>query len=104
MLKLNGLEFEIDFTDADVQEKYEKACQVIEPLAQPEKGLTAPQMIRKAAGAVRSFVEIVLGEGAGEKVLPHDSMQAATTVVKAIVGEAQRQMSEVGEITGLLQK
>lgn len=104
MLTLNGLEFDIDFTDADVQETYAKACKVLEPLAKPEEGLTNAQMIRKSTSAVRAFLDLILGDGAGEKVLPKDSMSAAAAIVQGLVKEAQRQMDDVGQLAVSIQK
>ena len=96
MLKINGVELDIDFTDADAQEAYAKANEELQKKMN-FSGLSAPESTRKASANIRDFIDSVFGEGLGAKVLPKDSMRDTMAAVEAIVTEANAQFKRVDE-------
>ena len=94
MFIINGVETELDFTDANVQEAYEKASAQLQQNSD-YKGLRAPDVTRKVSENVRAFIDGLFGKGMGRKVLPKDSMRDTMTAIDAIVAEANAQFQQV---------
>ena len=93
MITINGIELNVDFTDADVQERYNDAQKELQ--AANYDGLDAVGMTRKAAQNVRAFIDGIYGIGIGVKVLPRDSGIETMRAVELIVGDANAQFAEV---------
>ena len=93
MITINGITLDVDFTDADVQERYNKASQKLDNAKYT--GLGMPEATRKASGNVRDFIDAIYGSGIGIQVLPRDSMRDMMHVVDEIVGDANAQFAEV---------
>ena len=68
---INGVELEIDFTDADFIEKVEEACKEVfnkaEELKQDKK-LSLAEGIRQECKILKDFLDYVLGDGTSEKL------------------------------------
>lgn len=96
MITINGIKLEIDFTDADVQERYNEAGK---RLGAAKYGkLSTVEMTRKAAQNVRRFIDEIYGEGTGGKVLPKDSAADVMRAVDQIVEDARAQFAKVAEL------
>lgn len=67
--EINGASFELDLSDADVLEKYEKS---LEKLAEAEKNIRKDgkqsEFIRSYCGFIATFFNELFGEGASEKI------------------------------------
>ena len=94
MITLNGVELAVDFTDADVQQRYADASEALRA-ASDYDGLATAEIIRKACGNVRAFIDTVYGAGLGDQVLPRDSARETMAAVEAIVQDATEQFAEV---------
>ena len=82
---INGVEFEnVDFTDAEIAEAYENGNEIFSEVVheEPEK---VSEFIRKVCDAVRSWADGIFGEGAGDKIIPNDSLQDATVAANDLI-------------------
>lgn len=71
-MTINGVAFDVDFTDADVLEKIEKECKVVEEkankLAQEKENLSLAEGIRQECKIVKDFFDNVFGEGTSKEI------------------------------------
>ena len=70
-MKINGKEFEVDFTDADFLERLEKGKEEIEEkikeLNKDKNNVTPAEGIRQECKIIKIFVDYVFGDGSSEK-------------------------------------
>lgn len=97
MITIRGIELDIDFTDADVQDAYNTAAEKLQKNSKFD-GMSAVEITRKASANVREFIDAIYGEGIGSKVLPKDSARDTMITVDQIVSEAQAQFDEVSDL------
>ena len=98
MINLNGIEFEIDFTDADTIERIEKETKnvekKIEELEKEKNSVTPAEGIRQACKIIKGFIDYVLGDGASQKIFGEkNSLALCTKIFKDIVDEKNRQIN-----------
>jgi cytochrome c peroxidase len=71
-MTINGVAFDVDFTDADVLEKIEKECKVVEEkaneLAKEKENLSLAEGIRQECKIVKDFFDNVFGEGTSKEI------------------------------------
>lgn len=102
MITINGLEFNVDMTDADVLERLEDAAESIqkEVKKEQEKNQKGSQFIKTFNRLTEEFLDKVLGEGASEEIFAGN--QSMTEHMKAYQGvfEAKNKaMQEIGTIS-----
>lgn len=71
-MKINGVELDIDFLDADFMEKIEKCCKNVSEQAEKSKNelkeLTYSQQIKAECKIIKDFFDEVFGYGTSEKL------------------------------------
>ena len=71
-MKINGVELEVNFLDADFMEKIENCCKKVSKRAEKGKSelknLTLSQQIKAECQIIKDFFDEVFGEGTSEKV------------------------------------
>lgn len=99
MLEINGMKFEFDMSDADTYEAYMAHAGNVDEVTSkkiPDNATTEEYvaLIREKCSAVRTFVDGILGEGAGEKLCPKDSWNKCERVLIEITDDVYRQIEE----------
>lgn len=96
-----GVEFDIDFTDADFIERYETKYKEIEKQIQElseNKPVSPAEGIRQECKIIKDFLDYVVGEGTSEKLFKgKDSLNLCVKAFEDIidnVDEQQRDMQE----------
>jgi len=97
MINLNGIDFEIDFTDADTIEIIEKEVKEVErkadELEKIKNTIPPAEGIRQACKIIKDFIDCVLGEGASQKIFGEkNSLALCTKIFKDIVEGKNKQM------------
>lgn len=98
-MKINGVEFEIDFTDADLTERFDKACEDVgkkaNELANNKENLTPAEGIRQECKIVKDFFDYVLGDGTSQKIFGEkDSLKLCLEAYEDIVEIRNKQFEE----------
>ena len=93
---INGVEFNIDFTDADFIEKIENASKNVfkeaEELKQ-NKELSLAEGIRQECKILKNFLDYVLGDGTSEKLFKgKDSLNQCLEAFEDIINAKQKSM------------
>lgn len=96
MIILNGVELELDIFDADTAERYEQAVDMLSKTPKTER-IKMSEAIRSESKHAREFINLLFGEGVGEKVIPKDNLDIAFIVVEQIVAEFVKQSEKVQE-------
>ena len=72
-MKINGVEFDVDFTDADLIERIDKGCKKVdeeaEELRKRENELEPAEGIRQECKIIKDFLDYVFGDGTSKKLL-----------------------------------
>lgn len=95
-MTINGVEFNIDFTDADVLDLIEKECKAVnekaEELRLKKDDLTPAEGIRQECKIVKDFLDNVLGEGTSKMIFgDKDSLNLCLQAYEDIVEAYQEQ-------------
>lgn len=96
-MKINGVEFDIDFTDADVLERIENGSKEVYNKAEDLKSSkkTPAEGIRQECKILKDFLDYVLGEGSSEKIFGNkDSLQQCLNAYEDIINEKEKQLSD----------
>ena len=101
-MKINGVEFDIDFTDADVIEKIDIGCKEVndkaEELRKKEDELSEAEGIRQECKIIKEFFDYVLGEGASEEIFKgKNSLNLCLKAYEDIVEERDKQLNSYQE-------
>ena len=95
---INGVEFDIDFTDADILEKIENGSKEIYQKAEELKGnkdLSPAEGIRQECKILKDFLDYVLGDGTSEKLFKgKDSLQQCLQAYEDIINARTTQLNE----------
>ena len=99
---LNGIEFEVDFTDADVLELIDKESQIVleksKELEKKKTELSPAEGIRQECKIVKEFLDNVLGSGTSEKIFgKKDSLSLCLDIYDKIIETYQEQYKEYYE-------
>ncbi len=103
MTIINGVEFDIDFTDADLIEKIDiKSKEVEEKAKELEKNkenITPAEGIRQECKIVKEFLDYVLGDGTSKKIFGEkDSLRDCLQAFEDIINERNRQLENFKEV------
>ena len=95
---INGVEFDIDFTDADILEKIENGSKEIYQKAEElkeNKDLSPAEGIRQECKILKDFLDYVLGDGTSEKLFKgKDSLQQCLQAYEDIINARTIQYNE----------
>lgn len=95
---INGVELDIDFTDADFIEKIENGSKEVYQKAEELKQLkqlSLAEGIRQECKILKDFLDYVLGDGTSEKLFKgKDSLKQCLQAFKDIINAKQTAMSD----------
>ena len=96
---INGVEFDIDFTDADILERIENGSKEIYQKAEELKGnkdLSPAEGIRQECKILKDFLDYVLGDGTSEKLFKgKDSLNQCLSAYEDIINARKTQYDEI---------
>ena len=96
---INGVEFNIDFTDADFIEKIENACKKVYEEAEnlkQDKQIPLAEGIRQECKILKNFLDYVLGDGTSEKLFKgKDSLNQCLQAYEDIIKARTTQYNEI---------
>ena len=98
---INGVELDIDFTDADVIERIEKGRIKVEKQAEElEKSeLNPAEGIRQECKMLKDFLDCVFGDGTSEKLFGNkNSLRDCIKAYEDIFKERDRQLNNLAEV------
>lgn len=98
-MKINGVEFDIDFTDADVLERIEDGSkEVYEKAKELEKNrnnLKPAEGIRQECKILKDFLDYVLGNGTSKKIFGEkNSLNECLKAFEDIINARTTQIEE----------
>lgn len=94
MIKINGIELELDIFDAETAEIYEDALDEVKNQATVKDGAKMSDMIRTQCNAVFNFFDEVFGEGTskevfGEKTNLMECLRAFEIVIEYVSNQTE---------------
>ena len=98
-MKINGVEFDLDFTDADLLEKIEKGSKTVfektEEIKKQKNNLTPAEGIRQECKMLKDFLDYVLGDGTSEKIFGEkDSLKQCINAFEDIINIRDNQIND----------
>ena len=101
-MKINNVELDIDFTDADLIEKIDegnkKVQQEIEELEKNKENISPAEGIRQECKIVKDFLDYVFGEGISKKIFGEkDSLRQCLQAFEDIIEERNRQLNNFSD-------
>ena len=96
-MKINGVELDIDFTDADILERIETGSKEVYNKAEELKTSTVSpaEGIRQECKILKDFLDYVIGEGTSEKLFgDKNSLQQCLNAYEDIVKARDEQINE----------
>lgn len=99
-MTINGEEFEnIDFTDADLVDRFDKGCEMVgeklKELRKKSNDLTPAEGIRQECKIVKDFFDYVFGDGTSEKIFKgKDSLLLCTSAYEDINNIREKQFED----------
>ena len=96
-MKINGVELDIDFTDADILERIEKGSKEVYDKADELKDSTVSpaEGIRQECKIVKDFFDYVLGDGTSKKIFgDKDSLKMCLEAYEDIVQIRDEQFND----------
>lgn len=107
-MTINGVEINIDFTDADIIERIEKGCENLYNQAEELKNKTGEgktystaEGIRQECKIIKDFFNYVLGDGTSEKIFKgKDSLNLCLKAYEDIVEMRDKQLDEFNKKVG----
>lgn len=102
-MTINGVELNIDFTDADVLERIETKSEEVlkkcEELEKNKKNIKPAEGIRQECKILKDFLDYVFGENISEKVFGNkDSLRDCLKAYEDIINERNRQLNNLDKI------
>jgi hypothetical protein len=100
---INGVEFEIDFTDADLIERIDKKVKEVEEqgkeLEKNKKNITPAEGIRQECKIVKEFFDYVLGDGSSKKIFgDKNSLRDCLQAFEDLINERDRQLNNFKKV------
>ena len=96
---INGVELDIDFTDANILERIENGSKEIYQKAEELKGnkdLSPAEGIRQECKILKDFLDYVLGDGTSEKLFKgKDSLNQCLQAYEDIINARKTQYDEI---------
>ena len=96
-MKILGVEFDIDFTDADFIERYDDKTKEVEQQIEnlKTKTLSPAEGIRQECKIIKEFLDYVIGEGASEKIFHgKDSLNLCLYAFEDMINAVDKQQEE----------
>jgi hypothetical protein len=100
-LIINGISFDIDFTDADFIEKIETASKKVyeETDKLKNEDYTLAEGIRQECKILKDFLDYVLGDGTSEKLFgKKDSLHLCLKAFEDIIKKKEEQVKSINEL------
>lgn len=99
-MKINGVDFDVDFTDADILEKIDKGAEEVdkktEELRKKENDITPAEGIRQGCKIIKEFLDYVFGDGTSKKLLKDkDSLSQCIDTFEDIIKARNEQYESV---------
>jgi len=97
-MTINGIQFDVDFTDADIIEKIEQGSKKVyeEAARTKEQILTPAEGIRQECKIMKEFLDYVLGEGASKKIFGEkDSLKDCLQVFENVINQKEEQYNTI---------
>lgn len=95
---INGVELEIDFTDAEIVEKIELGSKEVYDKAEElrkQTGLSPAEGIRQECKILKDFLDYVLGDGTSRKLFGEkNSLQQCVKAFEDIINARKQQYDE----------
>lgn len=103
---INGVELDVDFTDADFIEKIEQAYKEVneqtDKLQENKNNLTPAEGIRQECKIVKDFFDYVFGDGTSKKIFGEkNSLKMCIEAFEDILEERNKQMKNFNEKVSL---
>lgn len=98
---IRGITFpDIDLTDADVVESYDKGVTAVQSLKRPAEGdiKGTATFIRTLCDILRDWFDELFGEDAGDQILPRDSMKEGLSAFRELVAAQEAANEETAAI------
>ncbi len=96
-MKINNVELDIDFTDADILERIETGSKKVYEEAEELKSSTVSpaEGIRQECKILKDFLDYVIGEGTSEKLFGNkNSLQQCLNAYEDIVKARDQQIND----------
>lgn len=94
-MTINGVEFEVDFTDADILDLIDKESKIVYDKAEKlkkQENLSPAEGIRQECKIVKEFIDNVFGEGASKEIFNgKDSLTQCLNAYEDIMNAYQEQ-------------
>ena len=102
-MTINGVEFNIDFTDADIIEKIdegnEKVKDKIKELEENKENISPAEGIRQECKILKEFLDYVLGSGTSEKIFGEkNSLRESLKAFEDIINERNKQFDNLQSV------
>ena len=99
-MKINGVDFDVDFTDADILEKIDKGAEEVdkktEELRKIEDDITPAEGIRQECKIIKDFLDYVFGEGTSKKLFgDKDSLILCINTFEDIIKARDEQVKSI---------
>lgn len=96
-----GVEFDLDFTDADLLERYEKKTKEVEEQInelRENKPNSPAEGIRQECKIIKDFLDYVIGEGTSEKIFKgKNSLELCLRAFEDIINNVDEQQQNIQE-------
>lgn len=96
-MRINNIDFDVDFTDADFIEKIEQATQIVQEKSTElnTKSLSLAEGIRQECKIAKDFFDYVFGAGTSQKLFGEkNSLNDCTKALEEIMNAKKEQENE----------
>ena len=100
-MKINDVELDIDFTDADILEKIESGSKIVYEKTKELKGkeYQLAEGIRQECKILKEFLDYVFGEGTSQKLFGNkDSLHLCLKAFEDIINEKEKQVKSINDL------
>ena len=102
-MKINGVELEVNFLDADFMEKLENCCKKVNDQAEKSKtelkDLTFAQQIKAECKIIKDFFDDLFGEGTSEKIFQgKNDLMLCLSAFQELVEEKVKMQQEMNSL------
>ncbi len=100
-MTINGKQFDIDFTDADLIEKIEIGSKEVYEKTKELKGkeYQLAEGIRQECKIIKEFLDYVFGEGVSQELFGNkDSLHLCLKAFEDIINEKEKQVKSINDL------
>lgn len=102
-MNINGVELNIDFTDADLIEKIDEGNKIVQEEVkklEDNRGEISPaEGIRQECKILKDFLDYVFGDGISEKIFGNkDSLKECLQAFEDIINERNSQLNNLQDV------